>query len=634
MTATQRSTGFYFRVSANLLRLIGQELVASDEAAIWELVKNAYDANAHKVEITVQPPSTKRVGTIRIADDGEGLSRADFDRLFMLAASSERPEQAEKAARTPTGEKGIGRFAAARLGDRLRVLTRSEGSAPDVLEVVFDWSKFRDKRKRFDEIRIPYRRISTTEFPRGRTGTILEITQLQNLWPKNKTEKLRVALGELLDPFDHPTDFEINFIVPGVTTLSGIVVQTPPKDADITLDFGVSADKRVTRRLVAGALDSERERQSVGSSTTLDPLVGLTGKFLYFLKRPSKAKTMGLSPAVRVYRDGVHVEPFGSPTADWLGISAKRAKRAGHAHIVPTRLFGFVEISRIKHRQLKDTTARQALIDNDAAQALVTVLREQLAFLEDRVRTGVAEPKWQAARRERFVKLQRARLHSLGMLSAGLGHELRQPLQVLSTENGNVVARLRELGVIDDPEILSSEAAINRNIQRMDDSIDFIGGLARGDVETVDAVDLAEHLRQDARFLDSQCRARGINLVLSIPQAQPARVSQTGFSMVLLNLWTNAVEALEEKVDQEKKEITIVLQKRGSDNLLSVTDNGPGIQDEIRKNLFKEFATEKSGGMGIGLYTCDLIVRAHGGTINYESRLGLGTTFTATFPDR
>jgi signal transduction histidine kinase len=393
------------------------------------------------------------------------------------------------------------------------------------------------------------------------------------------------------------------------------------------------ADGRVSRKLSAVALDSKNEREMVSSKAATGPLGGLTGKFLYYLKRPPKTKAMGLTPGVRIYRDGVHLEPFGSPTADWLGIAEKRAKRAGHAHIVPTRLYGFVEISRIKHQELKDTTGRQALVDNDAAQALVTVLREQLGVLEDNVRIRVAEPKWKATRRKKFVERERARLHSLGMLSAGLGHELRQPLQVVRTQVGNIGARLNELHV-NDAEIIQSQEAIDRNVQRMHDSITYIGEIAMGDVDKVDALDLAEHLRQDARFFENQCRAKGIDLILRVNDSQPARISQTGFSMVLLNLWTNAVEALEEKTDEEEKRITIVLDKRGTDNILEVTDNGPGISEAMRKNLFKEFETAKTRGMGIGLYTCSLIVNSHGGEIAYDTRVGLGTTFRVRFPDR
>ena len=249
----------------------------------------------------------------------------------------------------------------------------------------------------------------TSEFAGRQTGTILEITGLRNTWERDKIEGLRSQLAELLSPFNKPTDFEVILYVPGSEALSGPVTQLPPKEADLELDFRVLAGGHVSRKLSAAALDSKGEPGvlSVAKADT-SPLIGLTGRFLYFLKRPSKTKTMGLTPAVRIYRDGVHLEPFGSPTADWLGISEKRAKRAGHAHMSSLRLYGFVEISRIKHQDLKDTSGRHALIDNDAARGLVTLLGEQLHFLEDNVRIRVTEPKWKVTRRKKFVERERA----------------------------------------------------------------------------------------------------------------------------------------------------------------------------------------------------------------------------------
>jgi len=103
---------------------------------------------------------------------------------------------------------------------------------------------------------------------------------------------------------------------------------------------------------------------------------------------------------------------------------------------------------------------------------------------------------------------------------------------------------------------------------------------------------------------------------------------------VLLNLLKNAVESLDEASERNEKRISILLSKDGLDNLLEVTDNGTGIDETTEKRLFKEFETGKTGGMGIGLYTCRVIVQAHGGEITYKTRLGLGTTFYVRFPDR
>ncbi len=630
---TQERSGFYFTVSANLLRIIGQELVASDEDAVVELVKNAYDSNARTVTVTIHPNTEKRPGLIRIQDDGQGMSRLDFEHLFMVAGYSDRPDQASSAARIPTGEKGIGRFSASRLASKLTVLTKSEADDTKTLKVDFDWNRFQDKSQKFDKVRIPFEFLPSTDLPKGQTGTLLELTKLNSDWKRARIEKLRAMLSELLNPFHAPEDFKIILEVSGSPNLSGLITQEPPTGADLDLEFRVASDGKVSRKLSNLSIGPQNRRESIVSSAETESIIGLTGHFFYFLKRPPKSKSKGLSPSVRIYRDGVRLEPFGSPTADWLGISEKRAKRAGHAHIVPSRLYGFIEISRIKHQQLKDTSSRHALIDNEAAQAMVTLLQEQLGNLESNIRILVTEPKWKAGRQRKAIKLERARLHALGMLGAGLGHELRQPLQVVRTQTGNIHDRLSAIQV-NDPLISRYEAAIDKNIQRMDDTIGYIAELARGDVEKVEKLDLAEHLREDCRFLEHECNAKGIRLEVKAAESQTARVSRTGFSMVLLNLLKNSVDALDEMTNRNDKHISVLLEKEGLNNILQVSDNGPGIADEMQSKLFREFETEKTGGMGIGLYTCRVIVQAHGGDIKYTTRVGLGTIFNVRFPDR
>jgi len=184
--------GFHFKVSANLLRIIGQELVASDEIAVLELVKNAYDSNARKVTISIEPVTEKKVGFIKIADDGQGMSRGDFDRLFMLAASSQRPDE-PRMRKGFRQEKRVLAVSPPHARDRLRVLTRADVRLAEALEVTFDWRKFRDKNKQFEQIRIPYEMAETSELPGRQTGTILEITGLGNTWERSKIEGLRVS---------------------------------------------------------------------------------------------------------------------------------------------------------------------------------------------------------------------------------------------------------------------------------------------------------------------------------------------------------------------------------------------------------------------------------------------------------
>lgn len=621
----------HFEASANLQRLIGRELVRTEEAALVELVKNAYDAGAQRVTIVIRPRSDKEPGEIEIRDDGHGMTLEDVRRFFMFAGYSEKADHREEdLGRVPTGEKGIGRFAADKLGKQLAVLTKARDDKHGI-ELVADWEAFGDKKKRFQDIIIPYKRHPISELSDVRNGTILRITRVRGQWSRERILLVRRSLSELLDPFNRPLDFEIELLVPGAPALSGPIEQTQPGPADIEVKFRVLSTGKVQRRL-AGTSYPRGVAEEVATSANADALSGLKGQFLYWINRLKKDQGKGLSPGVRVYRDGFRVEPFGSPTSDWLGLAEKRAKRAGHAHVVPSRLFGFVEISRRKHPELHDTTSRQALLDNEAARGLVTLLREQLAFLEERIRIEVTEPRWKEKQTQRTVEFERARLQTLGIMSFGLAHELRQPLQTIRTEADNIVTRLKQLN-IDDPEIQDAQGNIDTNIDRINKNISLIAELSRGDPGDITIFDLAQLVRDHCQALATKCAALGIDLQLSLPDSQQAKFNSTTITIILPNLVKNSIDALEGIRDRQPR-ITVTLTKVASKHRVQVTDNGPGIPADIKSKIFKKFATQKTGGMGVGLYHCNLMARAHGGELSFDTREGVGTTFVLEFSDK
>lgn len=621
-----------FEASANLLALIGRELVSSDEIALIELVKNAYDAGAEHVEVTIQPLTEKEPDFIRIRDDGQGMNFSDFERIFMFAGYSERPEEAKGATRVPTGEKGIGRFATDRLGRYLTVFTKVANS-PKALKVSFDWEAFRSNKKKFNEIKVPYEYTGIAELPYKESGTILVIKGLRSPWKRERLAGLRHALERLLDPFHKPSNFEISLTIPGSQALSGTIAQPRPEDPDIEVEFSVQ-ERNVNRKTVSGGvLEKNISQETVPSAVDSANLAGLTGRFLYYVKRGFRGKTKSLEAGVQLYRDGFRVEPFGSPSADWLGIATRRAKRAGHAHLVPSRLFGFVEISRLLHPGLRDTTSRQALIADEVVQALVTVLRKQAEFLENKIRTEVSEPRWRETRKKRIIELERARLHSLGIMSFGLAHEMRQPLQAIRSEADNIVKRLETLK-INDKEIAESQAAIDENVQRMDETIALIADLARGSVEETEDFDVSELVRKECQLFARRSNTLGITLDTELPKKQEGKLSKTAVLTILLNLWKNAVDAVQEAGKEGQGRISVMLSNGPRGHILEVKDNGVGITDDVREKLFKRFTTKKTGGLGVGLYYCNLIVQAHGGEICCESEAGKGATFRVVIPDK
>jgi signal transduction histidine kinase len=620
-----------FEVSASLQRLIGRELVPTDEFAITELVKNAYDSGAKVVTITIQSVTEREPGYVRVEDDGSGMTLADFRRLFMFAGYSERPDEVDKAARVPTGEKGIGRFAADRLG-RLLTVTTKVSSSPKVLRVGFDWEDFRSKRKRFNEIQVPVEQPVDLQWPKDRSGTVYEIRKLRALWTREKILALRSSLAELLDPFHTPRDFRIEVVVPGAPTLTGPIKQELPVAADHDIEFRIMKDGHFERRVGLKG-DKKSDWSVLDGREEFKHLTGVKGRLLYFNRRPTKAQIGKSRSGVKVFRDGFRLEPFGSPSADWLGLTERRAKRAGHAHLVPNRLFGFVEISRKLNPDLKDTTSRQALLETEAVQALVSFLRGEASFLENRIRTEVTEPRWRAGEQKKAIELERARLHSLGIVSFGLAHEIRQPLQSIRSEAGNIGKRLQQLG-ISDGDITEAQQTIDEDIERIDDTIELVSDIATGNLDDVSSFDLAEFLQKECKLFSSRSKAIGVDLEVHAETAQPAIINRTTFSTILLNLWKNSIDAINEAEDGRHGKIRVELSKGSRGHILEVTDNGVGIPEEIRQKIFKRFATKKTGGLGIGLYYCNTIVEALGGEITFTSNEGKGTTFRVRIPDQ
>jgi two-component system sensor kinase FixL len=102
---------------------------------------------------------------------------------------------------------------------------------------------------------------------------------------------------------------------------------------------------------------------------------------------------------------------------------------------------------------------------------------------------------------------------------------------------------------------------------------------------------------------------------------------------VMLNLIQNGIDALETQEENHHKEINVVLTKVKNNHVIEVSDNGPGIDDDVRENIFRQFASKKTGGWGVGLYNCNLLVKSHGGSITFKSKRGVGTTFRAELPD-
>jgi len=231
--------------------------------------------------------------------------------------------------------------------------------------------------------------------------------------------------------------------------------------------------------------------------------------------------------------------------------------------------------------------------------------------------------------REELVHV--ARVNELGQVSAGIAHELNQPLAAM-LNYANAARRLAATGKADDMEkvqgvitkVAQQAERAGQIVRRMRDFLEKRAA-QRGPADMVaiaeDAMALgligAKPANIETRFVPQT----------GLPQVQVDRVQ---IQQVLVNLLRNAVEAMEQS---ERRLLTLTVSQRDDNRVeVSVADTGAGISESIAGQLFKPFVTTKDHGMGIGLAISKTIVEAHGGELHVETNPGGGTVFRFTVP--
>ncbi|WP_415579587.1 ATP-binding protein, partial [Flavobacterium succinicans] len=198
-----------FKVSSALKNIIGSDLINDDFIAVFELVKNAYDAHATKVEIIFENIYSSRAKII-IKDNGKGMNYDDLINKWLFVAYSAKIEGTEedsydyrdkiKVKRAYAGAKGIGRFSCDRLGSNLYLETIKDETNPKVEVLITDWNKFEgDIKDEFVNITVLQETIEESNYDIEH-GTVLEITNLKSKWNRDKFLQLKDALSRLINP--------------------------------------------------------------------------------------------------------------------------------------------------------------------------------------------------------------------------------------------------------------------------------------------------------------------------------------------------------------------------------------------------------------------------------------------------
>ena len=223
------------------------------------------------------------------------------------------------------------------------------------------------------------------------------------------------------------------------------------------------------------------------------------------------------------------------------------------------------------------------------------------------------------------------KLASLGMLAAGVAHEIRNPLTAIKAWLFIQQKHLKP----GTPEQTDAEVIANE-ISRLENLVKDVLLFARPSDPHLATAPADEPLRQGQTLLQPQLAKNNIRLLLAEePVPAQIRIDPQQIQQVLINLIQNAADSI-----GGNGEITLRARldtKRLADRatevvILEVTDSGKGIPADVQKRLFDPFFTTKEGGTGLGLAIASRIVEKHGGALQYQTQVNRGTTFGIVLP--
>ncbi len=226
------------------------------------------------------------------------------------------------------------------------------------------------------------------------------------------------------------------------------------------------------------------------------------------------------------------------------------------------------------------------------------------------------------------------KLADLGRLAAGIAHEINSPLQVITGVSRSLMDRLQQ-GTLASERLERNLDVIHRSGWRCVDIVRALRTYAHASAAQIEPSDLNEMVEDTLLLIENQLKSwSNISVGTDLtPDLPPLRCDRNQITQVLINLLTNARDAM-----PEGGQITIgtSYDAESARLVLAVSDTGVGIAESIKANLFDPFFTTKPAGegTGLGLSIVAGIVRAHAGEIDVNSVVGEGTTFTVYLPDR
>ena len=372
-----------FKISAALKNIIGKELITNEFVAVFELVKNSFDANATKIEIIFENNYKPESSKIIIKDNGKGMNYNDLkDKWLFVAYSAKRTGKENedyrdkiKSNRIFAGAKGIGRFSCDRLGKHLNLITLKNEDKAKIENLNVDWEKFENAdEEEFINISVTHNTLSENKY-QLKYGTVLEISGLRDEWDRDKILKLKKSLAKLINPNqENDSDgFEIEIIAEEEKRLDNEEKEEREKVNGLVKNpifetLGIKTSNIIVKiseygEYIETILQDRGDRIYYLKEKNPYQELHNISIHLFVLNKSAKInfkRIMGVNSvdygSFFMYKNGFRIYPYGEEGEDRLLID--RRKQQGHFRYFGTReLIGRIEING-EQPELREITSR------------------------------------------------------------------------------------------------------------------------------------------------------------------------------------------------------------------------------------------------------------------------------------
>lgn len=485
----------HFKVSSGLKNIIGRELINDKYIAIFELVKNSYDADAHNVSIVFDNIRSQDA-TITIKDNGNGMSRDDIINKWLFVAYSEKrnPSYRDKIKRSVAGAKGVGRFSCDRLGKSVRIETKT--NTEKIRHIVsIKWSDFeKNSLDNFSDINVHY---SYQKDSSSMSGTSIIISDLRENWSRSDLLQLKKSLAQMVNP--------------------SATKQYDPFEIKLSVEDEIQDDKKEEeeRNKVNGIIQNNVFEVLNRKTIQIKVCISEDGKTissqlydrgiyifktveknefslkdiscdLYFLNRIAKlnfTRIMGVEAinygSIFVYKNSFRIYPYGEPGQDFFDIDQR--KQQGYKRFLGTReLIGQIEINGDTNDLIETSSRNNGFIRSphllELRQLFIEyVLKPLEKYVVNIVRWGDTESFIDSAKTTdafanipSIIKMVKSRTKKEAYISIDYNHDIGAILSQYKSKSSEAIKELKDLAyAADNQEIIKQAVVVEKQTQKL-----------------------------------------------------------------------------------------------------------------------------------------------------------------------